>query len=157
MDVDALKARLPDSANLVLGNIRDRIGDFLTEHQPAPIGAIFNDTDYYSSTRESFRLFDQAADRPEHFLPRQFLYFDDVVGSEIEMYGPHNGQLKAIADYNAAQEAVKIHRNENLINHSHLPWRWQIYYAHLFRHPDYATYIGGGRQEAMETHLKLRS
>lgn len=156
MDVEALKARIP-TGHLVLGNIRDRIDGFLDEHNPPPIGAIFNDTDYWSSTRESFRLFDQAATRPEHFLPRQFLYFDDIIGTEIEMYGPYNGQLMAIEEYNASQDAAKIHRNQNLIPRDHLPWRWQIYYAHLFRHPAYETYIGGTMQDAMEAALKLKT
>ena len=155
MDVDALEKRVPE-AHLVLGNIRDRIDGFLDEYTPPPIGAIFNDTDYCSSTRESFRLFDQAADRPEYFLPRQFLYFDDVIGSEIEMYGPYNGQLKAIADYNASQDGVRIHRNQNLLTKPHLNWRWQIYYAHLLRHADYDHYIGGTRQDEMEMALNLR-
>lgn len=156
MDVPALKARVP-SGHLVLGNIRDRIDGFLDEHAPPPIGVIFNDTDYWSSTRESFRLFNQAATRPEHFLPRQFMYFDDIIGSEIEMYGPYNGQLMAIEEYNASQDDVKIHRNQNLLKHDHFAWRWQIYYAHLFRHPAYDTYIGGAMQENMERALKLRN
>lgn len=156
MDVDKLKARIPDGS-LVLGNIRDRIGDFLDEFSPPPIGAVFNDTDYWSSTRESFRLFDQAATRPEHFLPRQFMYFDDIIGSENEMFGPYNGQLKAIEEYNVSQEDVKIHRNQNLLGNIEYGWRWQIYYAHLFRHPDYGKYIGGTRQEALENALKLKT
>lgn len=155
MDVDALKKRIPDG-RIVLGNIKDKIDGFLDEFSPAPIGAIFNDTDYWSSTRESFRLFDQAAKRPEHFLPRQFMYFDDIIGSEIEMYGPHNGQLLAMHEYNASQNDVKVHRNQNLLRRNELPWRWQIYYAHLFKHPDYDTYIGGKMQEQMEAQLKLR-
>lgn len=156
MDVDALKKRIPEG-QLVLGNIRDRIDGFLDEHSPPPIGAIFNDTDYWSSTRESFRLFDQAKARPQHFLPRQFLYFDDIIGSEIEMYGPHNGQLMAIEEYNAKQNGVKVHRNQNLLRRSELEWRWQIYYAHLFEHPDYEKYIGGMRQVEMEDALQLRA
>lgn len=156
MDVDALKARIP-TGHLVLGNIKDRIDGFLDEYAPPPIGVMFNDTDYWSSTRESFRLFDQAAKRPEHFLPRQFMYFDDIIGSEIEMYGPYNGQLMAIEEYNTTQDAVRLHRNQNLISRSEYSWRWQIYYAHLFQHPDYDKYIGGTMQEAMEAALKLRN
>ncbi len=155
MDVDALKRRLP-GAHIVLGNIRDRIEGFLEEFAPPPIGAIFNDTDYWSSTRESFRLFDFAAEHPDHFLPRQFLYFDDIIGSAIEMYGPYNGQLAAIEEFNSRQEDVKIHRNQNLLPSTHMSWRWQIYYAHLFTHPDYERYIGGARQDKMESSLKLR-
>jgi hypothetical protein len=132
MDVEALRRRVPE-AKLVLGDIQHNIGTFLEEYDPSPIGAIFNDTDYWSSTRESFRLFDQASTRPQNFLPRQFLYFDDIIGREYEMYGPFNGQLLAIDEYNAAQDKVRIHRNQNLMQRLHIDYRWQIYYAHLFR------------------------
>lgn len=155
MDVDALKRRLPQS-HIVLGDIRDSIDGFLDIHDPAPIGVIFNDTDYHSSTRESFRLFDQAVRCPTAFLPRVFMYFDDIIGSENEMYGPFNGQLLAIEEYNAKQQDVRIHRNQNLLRANHLDWRWQIYYAHLFAHPDYGKYIGAGRQDQLEDLLKLQ-
>jgi hypothetical protein len=156
MDVQALKTRVPDG-RLVLGEIEATLPDFVTTHDPAPIGAIFNDTDYWSSTRDSFRLFDLAAEHPERFLPRLFLYFDDIIGSQIEMYGPHNGQLLAISEFNDSHPSVKIHLNQNLLLADHLPWRWQIYYAHLFDHPEYNTYVGAGRQESLENALRLRT
>ncbi|WP_299204251.1 hypothetical protein [uncultured Tateyamaria sp.] len=156
MDVPALKARVPQ-AKLVLGNIRDSIDGFIEEYNPAPIGAIFNDTDYWSSTRESFRLYDKIKSHPDAFLPRQFMYFDDVLGSETEMYGPHNGQILAINEFNAQQDAVKIHRNQNLLSFDHLAYRFQIYYAHLFEHPAYNTYVGGERQEHLQDLLKLKA
>lgn len=155
MDIDELKARVPE-AGLILGDIRNSIGTFLDEHNPAPIGAIFNDTDYWSSTRESFRLYDRAADRPQNFLPRQFMYFDDIIGREYEMYGPHNGQLLAIEEYNAAQDKVRIHRNQNLMGKIHITYRWKIYYAHLFEHPDYDKFIGQTAQQHMEDALRLK-
>lgn len=155
MDEHALKARVPE-AKLVIGDIRETIADFLDRHDPAPIGVMFNDTDYHSSTRESFRVFRHADSRPEHFLPRIFMYFDDVLGSELEMYGAHNGQLRAIAELNAEQEKVRIHRNQNLIHQDYLPYRHQIYYAHLFEHPEYGTYIGEGRQATIEGLLTLK-
>jgi hypothetical protein len=154
MDVPALQARVPD-ATLVLGNIRDNIDSFIETHDPAPIGAIFNDTDYWSSTRESFRLYKAAAERPQNFLPRQFMYFDDVIGSEFEMYGPHNGQLLAIDEFNAAQDAVRVHINQNLMTRTELAWRQKIYYGHIFDHPDYDTFIGAARQKMLEGRLKL--
>lgn len=155
MDQDALRAKLPE-ARLVIGNVRDTLAGFLDSHAPAPIGAVFNDTDYWSSTRDSLSLFLQARERPEHFLPRIFNYFDDILGSEIEMYGPHNGQLRAIAEFNAAQEDVKVHLNQNLIHQLHLRYRHQIYYAHVFCHPDYGRYVGAENQQVIEDALKLR-
>lgn len=156
MDVSALKARVPN-AKLLLGEIRETLPDFISTHNPAPIGVIFNDTDYWSSTRDSLFLFDLALDNPENFLPRIFLYFDDIIGSEIEMYGPYNGQLLAIEEYNGRQDNVKLHLNQNLLNAEHLPWRWQIYYAHLFKHPQYEEYVGAIRQGLIESALRLRS
>ncbi|MBO9436730.1 hypothetical protein J7394_21185 [Ruegeria sp. R13_0] len=156
MDVDAIKAQVPNG-KIILGNIRDSIDGFLEEYSPPPIGAIFNDTDYWSSTRESFRLFDHCENRPEHFLPRQFMYFDDIIGTEIEMYGTYNGQLRAIEEFNSSQNNVKIQRNQNLLNKTQYKWRFQIYYAHLFLHSDYDKYIGGARQEAMQDLLKLKA
>ncbi len=156
MDQDALQKRVPE-AKLVIGDIRETIGDFIKTHQPAPIGALFNDTDYHSSTRETFRIYDAVTSHPQHFLPRSFMYFDDVLGSELEMYGAHNGQLRAISEFNATQDAVRIHRNQNLIHQDYLPYRHQIYYGHLFEHPDYNRYIGAGRQEVLEDLLKLNS
>ncbi len=81
---------------------------------------------------------------------------DDVLGTELEMYGPCNGQLAAIGDYNESRDGTKIHLNQNLISQAHLRYRYQIYCVHLFYHPRYQEYIGGGQQEALESALKLR-
>ncbi len=155
MDEPALRARLPE-AHLIIGDIRDTIASFIDQHDPAPIGAIMNDTDYHSSTRESFRLFDYAKDHPQNFLPRMFLYFDDIIGTAWEMYGSHNGQLAAIEDLNRAQENIRVHLNQNLISQTHIGYRYQIYYAHLFEHPLYGRYIGNEQQDGLEAALKLK-
>jgi hypothetical protein len=155
MDEAKLRARVPN-ANLAIGNIEDTIGDFIEKCKPAPIGAIMNDTDYWSSTLQSFRLFDSVDKHPECFLPRQFLYFDDVIGTDIEMYCDGNGQLAAIADFNRNNTDKAIFRNQNLMPHAHIYYRWSIYYSHLFNHPRYGEYIGGVAQENMDAALKLR-
>lgn len=154
MDEKALRERVPDG-RLVIGEVKDTIAGFFDEHDPAPIGAIFNDVDYWSSTRDSFALYNAAKSRPQHFLPRTFMYFDDIIGWEFEMYGPFNGQLAAISEFNASREDVKIHLNQNLMPLLHLNYRHQIYYAHLFAHPDYNTYLGDADQDVLEDHLKL--
>lgn len=154
MDEPALRAKVPDG-RLVIGEVKDTIPGFFDKHNPAPIGAIFNDVDYWSSTRDSFALFNAVKTRPECFLPRIFMYFDDIIGQEVEMYGPFNGQLAAMSEFNAAQDEVKIHLNQNLLPLIHLKYRHQIYYAHLFAHPQYETYIGDADQGAIEQQLKL--
>ena len=59
MDVPALQASVPE-AKLVLGEISETIVGFAERERPAPIGAIMNDVDYYSSTIASFELFKQV-------------------------------------------------------------------------------------------------
>ncbi|MBT6120935.1 hypothetical protein HOH45_05665 [bacterium] len=44
------------SSTLVLGNIDDTKTDFFSKHKPAPVGAIFFDFDYYSSTKSGMDL-----------------------------------------------------------------------------------------------------
>jgi hypothetical protein len=155
MDVDTLRRRIGD-AELILGNVKKTILDFLAKHDPAPIGAIFNDTDYYSSTRDSFLLFDKAEESPKNSLPRLFLCFDDIIGTEVEMYCDANGQLRAIKEFNEENDRMKIALNQNLLPQYHSRWRHQIYYAHLFSHPQYETYLDDPRQEALHEALKLR-
>lgn len=156
MEQEALRRRLPQ-AKLIIGNIRDTLDRFIDSHKPAPIGAVLNDLDYWSSTAQSFTLFERAADRPESFLPRIFMYFDDIIGTPMEMYGRYNGQLCAIEDFNSKYDNIKIHLNQDLLGKFHINHRLQIYYAHLLDHPLYDQYIGQGMQEVLEHALKLRN
>jgi hypothetical protein len=153
MDPVALQARL-EPAKLVLGNVADTVPEFFRRYDPAPVGAIFNDLDLYTSTRDSFKLFDLDASR---FLPRVYMYFDDVIGTELEMYSQCNGQLLAISEFNRRQQSVYIGLNQNLLPRSDISYRYQIYYAHLRSHPLYSRYIGAGRQEEMEALLRIAS
>ena len=101
MDVPALESRLQRS-KLVLGNVSDTTTTFFQDHSAAPLGAVFFDLDYYSSTRDAFRLFD-AGD--EHALPRVFCYMDDILSNEFGgLYCHGVGQLCAIDEYNAEHE-----------------------------------------------------
>lgn len=156
MDQDKLRREVPD-AHLVIGNIRDTIQDFIATHNPPPIGAIMNDTDYWSSTRECLSIFDQSVEHHGNFLPRLFMYFDDIIGTEHEMYGPCNGQLLAIDEFNATHETMKVYLNQNLLGRYHLSYARMIYYAHLFEHSDYDKFIGQDPQSGIEGLLKLRS
>lgn len=155
MDREALQRKVPD-AHLVIGNIRDTIASFVDTYRPAPIGAIFNDVDYWSSTLDCFRLFDRVAEQSEYFLPRIFTYLDDIIGSPAEMYGPFNGQLAAMHQVNAERADVKTHLNQNLLPLSHLRYRHQIYYTHLFAHPRYNEFLGDAQQGSIIADLKLR-
>ena len=155
MDQTALKARLTE-AKLEIGPVRDTVPAFLARGTAAPIGAMLIDVDYFSSTQDCLRIFDSDA-LVAQFLPRIHLYLDDIIGQEWEMYGPHSGMLKAVADFNARHSDKTIHLNQNLLNHGHLRYRHQIYYAHLLAHPSYSNYIGNESQSRLEEFLRLSS
>ena len=133
MDVEELKATVPN-AKLVLGEISETVDGFVARENPAPIGAIMNDVDYYSSTLASFDLLKQSKTSPRNFLPRMFMYFDDIIGSEVEMYGPFNGQLAAVNSFNSENEDCKVHLNENSFAAKiYLSFRYQTHYVSPFR------------------------
>jgi hypothetical protein len=65
-------------AKLVIGDIRDTCATFFEKYNPAPIGCMLHDLDFYSSTRDALTLFDGQA---SYFLPRVFMYFDILSGT----------------------------------------------------------------------------
>lgn len=152
MDVVRLKRQL-ETAELIIGNVRDTVQGFFTEARP-PLAAIFNDLDFFSSSRDALRILDTGS---ANFLPRLFLYLDDVIGDTMEMYGPFNGELAANELFNRTHDRIKIHLNQNLQPYSNFRWRSQIYYVHLFDHPRYGDYVGGSDQSEIEAKLKLRA
>lgn len=154
MDVEKLKSRLT-RAKLVLGNVKDTSEDFFKNHNPAPIGAMFYDMDYHSSTRDCFKLFDEK-DIDQFYLPRLYLYMDDVIGMDIEMYGEFNGQLLAIKEFNERSEGIKIHLNQNLVARDGFDAKHQIYYAHLFNHKHYSSFVGGTEKIISKERLMLK-
>lgn len=152
MDVDALRSRLT-RAKLVFGDVRDTVSRFFEKYNPPPVGAMLNDLDLYTSTIESLRIFDHDVN---HFLPRVFMYLDDVIGSEMQMYGRSNGELLAISEFNKRHDSIHVGLNRNLLPQYNVQYRYQIYYAHLAHHPMYNTYVGGDEQQQVESYLKLK-
>ena len=152
MNYEELSDRLVDS-QLVIGNIRHTVKTFFDDYSVPTVGVIFIDVDFFSSTQDCFRIFDYEAKK---FLPRVFLYFDDIVGSAMEMYGEFNGELRAIDEFNSQRSDIKIHMNRNLLPNASINWRHQIYYGHIFQHPLYNKYIGKKEQSYIEQRVKLR-
>jgi hypothetical protein len=66
---DSLEPRLK-LAELVIGDTKDTCATFLQDCNPAPIGCMLHDLDFYSSTRDALTMFDAEA---AYFLPRVFL------------------------------------------------------------------------------------
>jgi len=156
MNIDQLNKTLTRS-KLILGNVKDTTSSFFEKYDPWPIGFVSNDLDFYSSTVDSFKIFE--ADK-KYLMPRMHLYFDDIVGSNIEMYGPINGELMAINDFNKLSPRKQIHRNYNLISRTNQPyqeWHYKIFYYHDFDHPHYGVYVGGQEQEQLLQDLRLKN
>jgi len=139
MDIEKLRRRLR-RARLVLGDVATTIPAFVEEGGIAPIGFVAFDLDYYSSTLDAFALFDSP---PALRLPRVLCYFDDVVGDDWELHGPHTGELLAIDDFNRGHETLKIDPVNGLRHKRRVPapWNDQIFVAHDFSHPQYDVHI----------------
>jgi hypothetical protein len=138
MDGVKLNKKLKN-AKIIIGDVKITIQDFFKKNNPAPIGAIFNDLDYYTSTKHSFEIFKN--DNDNYYLPRIFCYFDDVIGAENEMYGNFNGELLAIKEFNDENKTKKIVLNQCLISQEKIYYKFQIYYYHNFQHKDYNKFI----------------
>jgi hypothetical protein len=146
------KAKLEEKlqrSKLSLGPVKDSVKGFLESfdsNPPPPIGFISFDLDYYSSTVQAFHVFSGAS---ASVLPRVICYFDDVAGDCEAAYNDFTGELLAIAEFNAANDGVKIAECRGLrFSSGHIPrlWHEQIYIAHLFRHPDYQRPIHASTQ-----------
>lgn len=151
MNFKKLKLKLK-RAKLILGDVEKTIQNFFENYNPATIAAIFNDLDFYSSTLNSFKIFDFDI---ENFLPRVFCYFDDVVGSAEEMYSEFTGELLAINQFNKFHENSKICINRNLL-HLDLSWKNQIYYLHNFNHSKYTNFIYADEQKEIKKSIELK-
>lgn len=131
MDRAALEKRL-SASTLVIGNVKDTVPKFFSMYNPAPIGCIMFDLDYYSSTKDAFAIFEHG--EAGHYLPRVQCYFDDV--ATIESVGVR----LAIREFNDEQNGKKI---EHSIDKTFHPNRdlagWRIYEYHDFFHPQYCT------------------
>jgi hypothetical protein len=139
MDVGRLKKRLT-RAELVLGPVEKTLPAFLASN-PAPVGFISFDLDYYSSTMQAFKLLE--ADR-KILLPRIYCYFDDILG---HIYSDFTGERLAIREFNAAHPMRKISPMYGLKHflpkpHDQEEWAEMIYLVHMFDHPLYSVNDG---------------
>jgi hypothetical protein len=142
MDVEALEAKLT-KAKLILGDISDTLSNFVENCNPAPIGAISFDLDFYSSTKSALAVFNT---NHKYLLPRVFCYFDDTIGTDISLYNDFTGQRLAIKEFNKENENIKLGYPYHLSN-SDSYWRNQIWIAHLFHHPHYNTFVSDMEQQ----------
>lgn len=140
MNEDALRKRLR-SAKLVLGDVSKSVETFISEYNPAPIGAIMFDLDYYSSTKDAFKLFKYLDSN--NSLPRIYTYMDDISSVDLLTANEFTGVRCAINEFNSEKDNKKIARMEHLSRFMRLPKPWNelVYVFHNFEHKDYNTYV----------------
>lgn len=147
MNVDLLEARL-EKAELILGDVKDTVRSFIDRKDPAPIGFISFDLDYYSSTSTAFRLFDEA---DNYFLPRTFCYFDDCIGDDWELHSRFTGELLLIDEFNIGSDSRKLGMINGLRSKRVFgaPWNEVMYVLHSFDHPLYLKHINPNKDWQM--------
>ena len=138
-----LKKRLKKS-KLIIGNIEDTSKTFFTNHNPAPIGAVIHDFDFYSSTKTALAMMQH---NEKHFLPRVFSYFDDTIGDELELYNDFTGERLAINEFNEDNNDIKICIPYHLKALKPEVWHNQIWICHFFNHKKYNNFISGEDQK----------
>ena len=154
MDTSILQKNLKIS-KLVLGDVKETCRTFFSSYNPAPVGCIFHDLDFYSSTRDAFTLFE--ADQI-HFLPRIFMYFDDIIGDNTWLANEFVGEQLAINGFNQQHTTKKIVLNKFMEQrHPDQSWIHQIYNYHDFQHPHYTSFVAEPEQINHEAKIRLRS
>jgi len=139
MDVARLKSRL-SGARLVLGDLADTIPGFF-DTNPAPVGFVAIDLDYYSSTVDALRIFEGELG---NLLPRVTCYLDDIVGEDMVFQSKFVGELLAVEEFNARNSSRKIAQINGLAQKRTLPagWNESMFAVQLFDHPLYDKYVG---------------
>ncbi len=143
MDEQNLRSRLKH-ANLIIGNIESTSKDFFSKYNPAPIGAIIHDLDFYSSTKIALSML--KADT-KFFLPRVYCYIDDTIGTEIELYNDFTGERLAINEFNSQNENIKLSVPYHLLAEANEIWHHQIWICHFFKHKKYNSFISEPNQQ----------
>ena len=138
MNIDNLKKKL-NKSNLIIGDISNTIPDFINSN-PAPIGFVAFDLDFYSSTKSSLNLFTA---KPNLFLPRVICYFDDILSNDIVYHSEFTGVSLAIDEFNQKYSDRKIAKMHGLRYIRMIPSKWneQIFVFHYFSHPLFSKYI----------------
>jgi len=136
MDEEKLKSRLFSSTSLHIGDISDTL-ESACKSSESPIGVIFFDMDYYSSSMSALNTLGKLS--ANAFLPRTIAYFDDLLFTS-----DFTGELLAITEFNSLSSSRKISRIPHLSSYLSLKWqKWiylgeKIFWMHAFDHELYS-------------------
>jgi hypothetical protein len=141
MDVQSLQSKL-QRAQLILAEVSKTVPHFLESGDFTAIGFVSFDLDYYSSTREAFRLFEMPDAK---CLPRVLCYFDDIMSGDQQYSCEDVGELLAIREFN--EHAARNHRIRPIHGWKRSlllepEWADAMWAYHRFDHCRYNEYIG---------------
>lgn len=124
-DPEELRTKLPDFAELIVGDVKDTIPSYAKNFDSqSTLAFVSVDLDFYSSTVSSFPLFEMA---PEKYLPAMPVHIDDMNIDII--YNPWAGESLAINEFNQTHPLRKF-QEKNAI------WRIENFHAfHVLDHP----------------------
>lgn len=149
MNYDMLAKRLRE-AKLVIGDVSNTVGTFFQTYDAAPVGCMFVDVDQYSSTKDVLKLLEQSN---EHFLPRVYMYFDDIYFGVSDI----SGERLALREFNQSHTDMNISPEEPSTVHS--TWEFNtdemlnIKLCYRFTHPKYNQYTGAMEQKTGKINM----
>lgn len=135
MDKEKLKKTLRRS-EIIIGDINTTLPKFFKRDHIPPVGLVFQDMDYYSSTFNSLSHFLDVDSKL--IFPRIRMYLDDTLYTSQSL-----GELLATNEFNKLSQNFKLEKVELEAEYLSLKWRnWiylgkKFYFLHCFRHPDY--------------------
>lgn len=134
MDEAGLRAALPETVTLLLGDLSETVPQFVAGlRADQPIGFVAVDVDYYWSTHLALQLF--CATDPALYLPLTTVYFDDIL---LDHHNSWAGELLAIRDFNERSPLRKLEHHgflENSRVFRNALWLKQTYFLHVMDHP----------------------
>jgi hypothetical protein len=106
-----------DKAELIIGDVTNTISEFIKK-KPDPIAFIAFDLDYYTSTKNSFKLFNN---NQSLFITRPILYFDDFI-----YCSENEGEKLAIKEFNEEND-INISPIGELAENLQMFWKkWHL-------------------------------
>lgn len=133
MDFERLSKALPGNSRLFIGDTTANLKRFLETLSPQfPVGYVVVDVDYYSSTAEVLKVFE---DDPRKYLPTTLVFLDDIWLDENNSFC---GELLAVQEFNRDHPHRKIEHHPFLEKKRifrRAQWVRQMYQLHMLDHP----------------------
>ena len=132
-DHDAIRRNLTPNAQLISGNIKNTLDDFVKTklREDCPLGLVSVDVDLYSSAKQCLELF--KAGTPKCYLPTTIVWMDDI--NDLLTCNNWAGEALAIQEFNAESEFRKLQELRVRQNHPPAGWHDHLYGLHVLNHP----------------------